>query len=310
MSCYFNVAMIQAGSVVPAPGMTVEETKQTNLGKMEFYVSHYALGNPNVDMVVFPELFLTGADPATCFQMSENLEGFLVQSVCDMAKKYNKWIVPGSIFEKINDSAFYNTALMISPEGELVFKHRKIYIPYPLEPSTPSSDPLQVYEIPGIGVFGMLICADGHDPLIARKLALLGAEVIIKPTFQNHMIGGPDNHKPVVQTRALENQCYVVSVNQPTPGCMGGSLAADPEGHVISELGESEHNTFVQIDLSKVRACRSKGSFGTFQFLKLSKYFAENGADTLLSYDNIVKAPVFDKDDIPVSLSPDQIIHW
>jgi hypothetical protein len=99
-------------------------------------------------------------------------------------------------------------------------------------------------------------------PEAARNLALKGAEVILKPTLQGEWIGGIRNHTHIAITRAIENQCFVVSISQPSPLGMGNSVAVDPEGRIIEELGTTESFTFVYLNLNEVRRVREAGLAG------------------------------------------------
>ena len=76
----------------------------------------------------------------------------------------------------------HNTALAISPEGEIVATYRKLFPWLPLETSVPG-DTFTVFDIPGAGRFGLMICYDGWYPEVSRTLAWMGAEVILQPTL-------------------------------------------------------------------------------------------------------------------------------
>ena len=303
---YLNVAMVQIAS--PSSNPDLELRKKENYEKLAYYVDMIAFMNPAVDLIVFPELYLTGADPVYWYQTAEPIPGPMTDLLCAKAKEHGKWLVPGSIFETSEvDGEAYNTAPLISPDGEIVMKYRKVFIPYPLEPSTPGCE-FPVYEIPGIGKIGIMICADGHYPEAARNLALNGAEVIIKPTYQGDWIGGVRNNLPFAITRAVENQCFLVSVNHPSPMGMGYSVAVDPEGRIIEELGDTESFTFVSLNLDEVRRAREYGFLGMFGFLKMLKDFKERGLNVDKCYqDGIENAPVFSDLKLPYARTPDQI---
>jgi formamidase len=145
-----------------------------------------------------------------------------------------------------------NTALLISPFGEIVLKYRKTFIPYPFEASERGGE-FPVYEIPGVGKFGIMICADAAIPEVARNLAFNGAEVILNPICQGIFIGGLRHRIPVSQVRAMENQCYMVSVNQAAPEGMGHSTVCDPEGRILEELETPESFAVVSLKLDDVR---------------------------------------------------------
>jgi hypothetical protein len=105
-------------------------------------------------------------------------------------------------------------------------------------------------------------CADTGIPEIARNLAFNEAEIIINSLRQGPFIGGLRHRVPVSQVRAMENQCYVLVVNQAGPEGAGHSVTCDPEGRVLEELGETESFAVVSLNLEEVRRVRAHGSFG------------------------------------------------
>ncbi|MBI5014823.1 MAG: carbon-nitrogen hydrolase family protein [Deltaproteobacteria bacterium] len=285
----------------------LEARKSENLARVEGYIDAIAGLNPTVELVAFPELCIPGADPVNFAALAESIPGPLTERICDKARRAGVWLVPGTLLELGRNGKIYNTAILVSPDGEIEMKYRKVCVPYPLEPSSPGEG-FPVFEIPGKGKIGMMICSDGHWPEVARSLALNGAELILKPTLQPHWIGGARNHDDIAVTRAVENQLYLVSVNQPTPVGMGRTLAVDPEGRTIETLGESEAFTVLRISFDEVRRVREHGSFGMFCFLKMLREFSEAGLPLEEIYrQGVANAPVFSTLHSPSPRTPDQI---
>lgn len=306
---YLNLAMVQIAST--SNQKDPKERVKENFTKMEQYIDSIARSNPAVNMIVFPEFYLNGLlnNKSEYQEMAETIPGPLTKILSKKAKEHKIWLVPGSIIEKheSNQEKTYNSAILISPDGEIVLKYRKVFIPYPLELSESGSD-FPIYEIPNIGKIGFLICADHHFPEAARNLALNGAELIIKPTLQGNWIGGLRNHSPFALARAVENQCFFVSVNQPSPIGMGDSVAYDPEGRVIEQLYSSEAWTIVNLNLEEVRRVREMGFAGMFGFLKMIKEINEAGHKIDYCYQRgIANAPVYDTLKYPNPKTPDQI---
>lgn len=298
------IVQIASSSIQEDPKRKVEE----NLAKMIGYIDQIAMMNPRTEMIAFPELYINGVDPVNWRKMAEPIpEGPITQQLITKAKEVGMYIAPGSYFELGDDGNVYNTAILIAPDGEIVLKYRKVFIPYPLEPSHPGNE-FPVYDIPNIGKIGFVICADGHYPESIRNLALKGAEVILKPTLQGEWIGGLRNHTPVAITRAIENQCYVVSIGQPSPIGMGDSVVVDPEGRIIEQLGVAESFTFVTLNLNEVRRVREEGSCGMFGFLKMLKEFKEQGCNVDEAYQRgIENGEVYKKLTFPHPKEPMQL---
>ena len=218
------------------------------------------------DLYLFPELYLTGEDPFTfdppdgfVRSVVQEISGPLTDRIGKLAAEVGQWIVAGSIFEREGDDV-YNTALVLSPEGELVQTYRKLFPWQPFEASSPGDAPAPVFDIPGVGRAGVMICYDGWFPEVARGLALQGAEVILHPTLTNT----PDREDELVLARsnAIVNQCYVVNINM--GGVVGGgrSTAVDPEGRVLFTAGTGEELLPEFLDLERVPEIRRRGSRG------------------------------------------------
>jgi predicted amidohydrolase len=308
VSRYVNIAMLQIASTSMNPDL--EARKREHWGKMAWYVDTMFHINPNIDVVVAPELYIDGLDPMNLAALGETIPGPLTDLFCAKAAEYGFWFVPGSMIEVVpGEEGFYNTTMLISPQGEIVLKHRKMFIPRPMEPSKPGRE-FAVYEAPGIGRVGLMICADAHVPEVARNLTMLGAELILKPALQPAWIGNVRNLVPIVQTRAIENQCFVVSVNHPAPVAMGHSCICDPDGRILDELEESDSFIMTTINMEDVRHMREQGFLGCFPFLKMLKTFTAQGVPFDACYTgDICKAPLFRELQGDAPMTPEEFLQ-
>lgn len=314
MSRFFNVAMVQVASDIS--GSDFEARKAAHRAKTERYLDTILGVNPVVDLFVLPEAFMSGFDPANWAALAETIPGPTSEYFCRKAQELGKWLCPGSIVERrelgegVSRAGIYNTSLLISPAGDIVLTYRKVFIPYPFEPSARGGE-FPVAEIPGIGKVGIMICADHAVPEVARNLAFNGAEVILNPICQAIFIGGLRHLVPLTQVRAMENQCYVVAVNQAAPEGMGHSLVCDPEGRILEELESPESFAIVSLDLEEVFRAREFGSFGVSnQFLKMARDCQTEGGGLDTCYRRgLDNAPVFKTLSGPAPKKPEEIRH-
>jgi len=178
------------------------------------------------------------------------------------------------------EGRFFNCAFIISPEGQVVHKYRKIQTASSIELSTSPHDIHQQYTMKygwepktifpvtstPIGRLGMYICYDGHFPEVARALALNGAEVLIRPTayFEPFASEPTDWWTVLNRARAIENMCYVIAPDRGTivgPGMpkewsSGRSQIIDFEGRVLAlnqTTGESVIGTIINIEYLRQR---------------------------------------------------------
>ncbi|MFI8503468.1 carbon-nitrogen hydrolase family protein [Streptomyces sp. NPDC085524] len=221
---------------------------------------------PHVQLVVVPELLLAAEGPLLgpapdgwMEHAAVTIPGPLTDRICSLATETGLWLVPGSLYERAEDGHLYNTALAVSPEGEIVARYRKVFPWQPYEKTTPG-DEFTVFDIPGAGRAGLAICYDGSFPETVRQLAWMGAEIIIQPTLTPTR----DREMELICARAnaWTNQVYVINVNAADPAGVGTSAVVDPEGIVRQQAGPGEEILVDVLDLDTVTRVRRYGSAG------------------------------------------------
>lgn len=264
MSRVIGLAAVQMAPIAWDPARSVAKIGET--------VDAIALGFPWVKLVVFHELAASGAapfapnePPGYVHAVAEPIPGPTSAALCAIARRAGVWLVPGSLYERDGD-AVYNTALAISPEGEIVARYRKLFPWLPYESATTAGDSFCVFDIPGVGRFGLCICYDQWFPEVARTLTWMGAEVILQPT----MTPTSDRVLELVvsQATAIVNQCYFVGVNGVSQLGGGRSLIVDPDGRVLQQAGDHPALLTELLDLDHVTRTRETGTLGLTQSLK------------------------------------------
>jgi predicted amidohydrolase len=224
-------------------------------------------GSEGVELVIYPELHLFGSEEEAPERRNEllrrsaaPLDGPLVAELGAIARDAGVWLIPGSVCERGPAGELFNTALVFSPAGELVASYRKIFPWRPYEPYDPG-DRFVVFDIDGVGRFGLSICYDAWFPEVTRHLGWMGAEAvlnIVKTTT-------PDRAQELVLARAnsIVNQTFTVSVNCAGPIGKGQSLIVGPDGTVLRELGDDRLGVIVEtIDLDAVSRIHEEGTAG------------------------------------------------
>jgi formamidase len=269
MTNLFGIAGIQMSVVPWEPAATLE--------KMESIAGQVEENFPWVQMIVFHELVVSGAVqfvPASSSEpwrkIAEPIPGPLSTRLCELARRVNKWIVPGSMYEA-DGPAIYNSAIVISPDGKIAAKYRKMFPWLPYESETTAGDQFCIFDIPEVGRFGLCICYDAWFPEVIRTLAWMGAEVILHPTLT------PTSDRSaeliLTQANAIFNQCYVVDINGIGPWGGGRSLIVDPEGRVLQQAGEHDTVLTELLNIDQVRKTRDYGTLGLCQTWKQLRNF-------------------------------------
>lgn len=264
MSRLFGIAGVQM-SVVP-------QNADATFQKMEDVALNISRQFPWVNMIVHHELavpalvqFATPDDKDWWKKNSGPVPGPQTDRLCELARRTKKWLIPGSMWE-IEGDEMYNTAVVISPDGEIAAKYRKMFPWFPYEAGTTPGNEFCVFDVPNVGRFGLCICYDMWFPEVSRQLAWMGAEIIIQPTMT------PTSDRPLelvmARANALFNQCYFLSVNGVGTWGGGRSTIIDPDGRVLQEAGTNQTFLTELIDLDHTNRTREYGTLGLAQTLK------------------------------------------
>lgn len=246
----------------------IEENLE-NMAKQIGLIKYYS---PWVKLVVTSEL---------CFQGSPNFQetaqavpGPITECCAKIARNYGIYLIPGSVYEKKADG-IYNASPIFDGDGNIVDIYYKMY-PWRPHEKTKSGRKTVVFQIPKVGTIGLCNCYDLWFPELIRDLAFKGAEIIFVPTAA----GTQDRNQEVILARAaaIQNQCYIVSVNGVGVGGVGSggrgnSLIVDPEGNVLQKAGQLQENLIAMVDLDHVQLARDHGVAGVSR--PLASFFHE-----------------------------------
>lgn len=214
-----------------------------------------------IDMIVCPELGACGTDRAA----AEPLPGPREAHFQAVARRHNIWLLPGSFFESDGDRVF-NTTPVISPTGDIVARHRKLFPFTPYEEGVDSGDQHTIFEIPGVAKFGVSICYDMWFPETVRALAWQGAEIILHPSLTSTI--DREAEHAMIRAHAAQNQVYFFDVNLAGPIGVGESLIAGPGGEVIYKAGKGREVIPLSLNLEYLHDVRRFGWHNLGQPLK------------------------------------------
>lgn len=156
-------------------------SKESNLAKVKQLVRERV--EEDVNLIVLPELSVIGPMELQKKQdiepYAETDDGPTVQEMKKLAQEVEAYIVIG--FAEKELPHFYNSALFISPEGEVIGKHRKLHLDYWDERWATPGKRIMVTPVNGFGRVGMMIGYDATFPEVAGVLAVKRADMICIP---------------------------------------------------------------------------------------------------------------------------------
>ncbi|MDI5964269.1 carbon-nitrogen family hydrolase [Streptantibioticus silvisoli] len=217
------------------------------------------------DLVVLPELWTVGAFAFEEFAAhAEPLDGPTSAAMSDAARDAGVWLHAGSVVERGEGGALYNTALLFAPSGALHRTYRKIhrfgFDRGEVKVMTAGKEIVTArLESPDV-TLGLATCYDLRFPEQFRLLTDAGAEIIVLPA------GWPARRRAhwslLVRARAVETQTYVLACG--TAGTHAGveqagySVVLDPWGEVVAEAGAGEQVLTADFDPARVAETREQ----------------------------------------------------
>lgn len=217
-----------------------------------------------VDLIVFPEMWTTGFHWKENEQIAPAHEEILHQ-IADLAEKHQIWVTGSNLFLS-EDKKLTNTSFLFNAKGEEVAQYSKTHLFSLLEENKhmDSGNCFTAVETPW-GKIGFAICYDLRFPEMFRYYALNGVKLVLLPSAFPHP--RLDHWKTLIRARAIENQFFMVGVNQVGSEKVGGeeevqffghSCVIDPWGATLAEADEEETLLITDIDLSLVEKTRSQ----------------------------------------------------
>jgi predicted amidohydrolase len=215
------------------------------------------------DLVVLPELWPQGGFLyARWAEQAASVDGPSVAAIAEAAKSIGAWVHAGSLIERDENGALYNTSVLLAPDGSVAATYRKIHL-FGFSEGEPTlltagSRPVVVHT--DLGRIGLATCYDLRFPELFRRLVEQGAELVVMPAAWP--AARVEHWSVLARARAIENQYVVIAANaagMQGPTAMGGrSAVIDARGSVLAEGGDSAEVLSVEIDLADVRDWRQR----------------------------------------------------
>lgn len=210
----------------------------------EQFLGHQGDG---IDVFITPECFLDGyavtendwtaSKFANVAQSVEDSD--YIHRVQELARQTQTHIVFG--FTELLDNLFYNCALLVGSDGQVIGKYHKTHLQNHDHRFAPGQD-LPAFDL-DVGRVGIVICADRRWPESIRVLRLRGAEICLMPTYGMWHL----DNEWWMRTRSYENQMFVCFTHPQV------ALITDPKGKIAARLESNVSDVLVhKIDLLEV----------------------------------------------------------
>lgn len=207
------------------------------------------------DLVVFPELTLTGYPPEDLLlrpQFNQQVEQAL-ERLCSEARGID--LVVG--YPRLIDGVRYNAAGVVR-DGEILVEYHKERLPnysvFDERRYFESGHQPALFTIKGVSV-GLTICEDIWDAAPAARAAAAGAQLLLNLNASPFHTGKAPEREELLQRRARENGIPIVYVNlvggQDELVFDGGSFVVDSRGELTQRLSYfSESQSVAEMELT------------------------------------------------------------
>ncbi len=233
-----------------------------NLEKSVHWIER-AVRENQARLVVLPETvttgFTPGVPPEELWDSVDVLPGPKWEPILKAARGLKVHVVLPTYERGPERGIVFNSAALVDPSGEIAAVYRKTHL-FPTERrtseggwSTPGSSPVVVQT--ELGCLGLTICYDGDFPELYRAEAIMGAEVICRPSalLRSYEIWEMTN-----KARAYDNHVYVLACNAIGPDggghyYYGHSMIVSPIAQVLGLARGTEEILAVELDPDPIK---------------------------------------------------------
>jgi len=216
-------------------------------------------------LVCFPEFQMafspSSQSAADLAESAETVRGEFVTKLSEAARKQNIGAII-SIYEKIkaDSKRVYDSAVEISAKGQIVKVYRKLHLydalgfkeSRKLKSGKAIASPTKT----PVGKVGLMICYDLRFPELARILTVRGSDVLVAPSAWVQGEMKEEHWQTMIKARAIENGSYVIAPDQVGNIYCGRSMAVDPFGVTLADMGQREGVEVIEIDRFRIKQVR------------------------------------------------------
>ena len=235
-----------------------------NLEKVKNFLQR--LQTPDIDIIVLPENVLCRGNHEDILSCS-NAEEYFVNLLGPLSREHSCTIVWGGIPVR-EDEKLYNVAMVFDHRGQLISRYRKIHL-FQYHKKELTIDESSIYTSGCQPVtfqfkdwsIGLSICFDLRFPELYRAYA--GTDVILCPSDFTYNTG-KFHWEVLLRARAIENQCFIVGVNQYGKNVKnqvesyGHSMVIDPWGRVLDSSSPEESVIYSTLNKGELQEVQDK----------------------------------------------------
>lgn len=248
---------------------------EKNISKIQKFIDMAKEQEPELKAVFLPEVFYSMSDgtQATPFLVEKGNEHY--QAIQNLAKSNGVYLIGGTAATKNpNGEKVLNRTYNFDPNGNELTNYDKMHL-FSVDLSRHKSNTVidegivyqcgnepKLLEIDKNWKIGLGICFDLRFPELYRHYFSQGANIMtVASAFT--VPTGKAHWETLVRARAIENQSYVIAVDQwgnhnAKIKTFGHSMIVSPWGEVIANAGEGEGYILANLELDEVEKVKAR----------------------------------------------------
>ena len=239
--------------------MAIRNNLDENLKAAEIQILKAANDKPS--LIALPEYFSVPnciAEFTDAALISKETCNKTLDFLQDISVKIgNIYLLGGTVLQE--DGGKYFNISTLWKNGELIAKYKKIN-PIDCEVKAGVAKgciPLALNL--DFGRLGMIVCADSFDPVLVKKVAALGAEIISLPVAAMGTHPPVKGH-PLTEAIARNYGVFVLKVGNVSSNMRGGRSAIIAPWGIIGEVTDAPEDSILStdLDMKKLREYRKK----------------------------------------------------
>ncbi len=231
------------------------------LGDVAGNIERVASALDGADLVVFPELFLTGYNIGDDVQrLAFTADDVRLEPLREACREHGAHLIVGAPYTP-RPGLTYNAALCIDDGGNTLWVPKRALPNFTTFREALFFDHGEMQPVwhTRIGAIGVHICYDLYFPELQKRQVLEGADILV------NISASPSSSRrffeSLIEARAIENACFSLYSNnvgaQDGLVFWGGARAHGPRGESLGETEPFEEAALdVQVDLADLRAAR------------------------------------------------------
>lgn len=267
-------SLIQASNAAPE-SQVLDVVKKAMIDKHLGYIRQAAEAGSQICCLqeIFYGPYFCAEQEVRWYDFAELVpEGPTTRLMQHLARQHHMAIIV-PVYEREQEGVYYNTASVISVDGEYLGKYRKTHIPH-VAPGfwekfyfRPGNLGYPVFDL-GFCRIGLYICYDRHFPEGARALGLNGAEIVFNPSAT---VAGLSEYlwKLEQPAHAVANGYFIAAINRVGTEApwnigefYGSSYFCNPRGQIIAQAARDKDEVLTaDLDLDMIGEVRKTWQF-------------------------------------------------